>query len=202
MNKKLIILGAGGHGKILDDIALLNGYEEIYFLDDNYKKEYPYRILGKINTFADYIDDYNFIIAIGNNKIRQSLFKLIYNANGEIINLIHPNAIIAADVQLERGIAIMAGCVVNSGAVIKNGCIINTSVSIDHDTVIGEFVHISPGCHLAGEITVGSETWIGIGSNIINNIFMVEKCVLGAGSVVIKDINEPGTYVGVPVRKI
>jgi acetyltransferase-like isoleucine patch superfamily enzyme len=96
----------------------------------------------------------------------------------------------------------MAGVVINSSTKIGKGCIINTSSSLEHDNVIEDYVHISPGVRLAGTVRIGKGSWLGIGSVVSNNVNICSGCKVGAGAVVVKDITEPGTYVGVPVRKI
>ena len=96
----------------------------------------------------------------------------------------------------------MAGAVINPGAQIGIGCIINTSSSVDHDCVVEDYVHISVGAHLSGTVRVGKGTWIGAGAIVSNNINICGGCMIGAGAVVIKDIAEPGTYVGVPAKKL
>ena len=96
----------------------------------------------------------------------------------------------------------MAGAVINCSTRIGRGCIINTSSSIDHDNDIGDYVHISPGAHLAGSVTVGELSWIGIGASVINNISITSDSIVGAGAVVVQNVTEQGTYVGVPARRI
>lgn len=96
----------------------------------------------------------------------------------------------------------MAGAIINCCTKIGKGCIINTGATVDHDNVIEDYVHISPGANLAGNVTVGKRTWIGIGSVVSNNVCIISDCKIGAGAVVVKDINEVGTYIGVPVRKL
>lgn len=115
--------------------------------------------------------------------------------------LVHPSAIIGKDVTLDRGTVVMASVVINCSTVIGKGCIINTVAIIEHDNLIENFVHISPGCHLAGNVRIGESTWIRIGSTVINNINVIDQSIIGAGSVVIKDIIEPGIYIGTPVKK-
>lgn len=84
----------------------------------------------------------------------------------------------------------------------KKGCIINTAASVDHDCKIEDYVHLSPGVHIAGTVSIGERTWIGAGTTVINNISIADSCVIGAGSTVIKDIEEKGVYAGVPARRI
>lgn len=202
INKKIILIGAGGHGLVLADIAKLNGYNQIYFIDDAENKKYKYPILGKTKEAHKYIDIYDFFISIGDNQIRQTVFDYITDIGGRIVNLIHPNAVIAEDCLLDNGIAVMANVVINSSSTIKKGSIINTSSSIDHENEIGEFVHISPGCHLAGQVKIGSLSWLGIGSIVSNGISIYQNVIVGANSTVIKDINQSGVYIGTPTRRI
>lgn len=96
----------------------------------------------------------------------------------------------------------MPGVIINNSTKIGKGCIVNTGSTVDHDCIIEDYVHISPGTNIAGGVFVGEETWLGIGSKVINNIKIIKGCKIGAGSVVVKDINKAGTYVGVPVRNI
>lgn len=95
----------------------------------------------------------------------------------------------------------MAGTVINTGIVIGKHCIVNTSSSLDYDNILENYVHISPGAHLAGTVKIGEATWICAGVTISNNISICSGCLIGAGATVVKDINEAGTYIGVPARK-
>lgn len=108
---------------------------------------------------------------------------------------------IAEDVKVGVCTAVMANAVINSGSSIGNGVIINTAASVDHDNVIGDFSHVSPGAHLAGNVSIWERCWIGIGASVINNIYIVTDSIVAAGAVVIKDINEAGIYVGVPAKR-
>lgn len=196
--KRLVIIGASGHGKVAADIAVKMGYERIVFLDDNenIKQCAGFPVVGKIRE-VDFIDG-DKIVAIGDGKIR----KEIQESLGNVITLIHPTAVISRRVEIGEGSVVMAGAVINSDVVIGKGCIINTSSSVDHDCEIGRYVHISVGSHLAGAVKVGNGTWIGAGAIVSNNIEICEECMIGAGTVIIKDINKPGTYVGVPSRLV
>jgi sugar O-acyltransferase (sialic acid O-acetyltransferase NeuD family) len=96
----------------------------------------------------------------------------------------------------------MANAVINCGSKIGKGVIINTAATVDHDNIIGDYVHISPGSHLAGTVTVSEGTWIGIGATVINNLEITHDCMIGAGAVVVRSLIEPGTYAGVPARRL
>ena len=205
MKKKLIIIGASGHGKVVADIAMkMNKWEEISFLDDDesIKLSMGMKVIGKTSDAFTYANETDFFVAIGNNSIREKIQERLESEGLSIVSLIHPASVIGAEVEIGIGSVVMAGVVVNSSSQIGKGCIINTSSSLDHDNIIEDYVHISPGANLAGSVKVGKGSWIGIGSIVSNNINICSNCKVGAGAVVIKNIAEPGTYVGVPLRKI
>ena len=199
--KKLVIIGASGHGKVIADIALKVGYDEIVFIDDNtaLKSGAGYPVVGATEVISDY-KDWDFVIAIGNPKIRKMLSDKLNDYS--IVSLIHPNAVVAREVTIGRGTVVMAGAVINSYSKIGEGCIINTCSSVDHDCELGDFVHVAVGAHICGTVTVGDLTWVGAGSTVSNNIDICSDCTIGAGAVVIKNIEEAGTYAGVPAKKI
>ncbi|MCM1461041.1 MAG: acetyltransferase [Bacteroides sp.] len=199
MDKRLIIIGASGHGKVVADIAERNGYQNIIFLDDDVtvKNCGKYSVVGNSQDASHMEGDV--IVAIGNVKSRKRISEQYQN---RLVTLVHPDAIIADNVKLGAGTVIMAGTVINADAVIGNGCIVNTGSSIDHDCMIGDYVHVAVGAHLCGMVTIESDTWIGAGAVISNNISVCSNCMIGAGAVVVKDIKESGTYVGCPVRGV
>ncbi len=203
MNKKIILIGAGGHGRVAADIAKKNGYSEIAFLDDNKTTtQYAeYAVLGKTDTAKEY-PDCDFVVSIGDAIVRQKLQEQLEQEYLSVISLIHPDAVIADDVEIGRGTVIMAGAVVNPGARIGCGCIINTCSSVDHDCFIEDYVHVSVGAHVAGMVHIGARTWIGTGVTVSNNVSICEDCMIGAGAVVIKNIEIQGTYIGVPAKMI
>lgn len=205
MKNKLLIIGASGHGKVVADIALkMNRWQSIFFLDDDESliTSMGIKVIGKSNEAFDLINDYDICVAIGNNAIRERFQTELELRRASLPTLIHPTAVIGEQVNVEDGTVVMARVVINCCTKIGKGCIINTGSTIDHDNVIGDFTHISPGVHLAGTVKVGRGTWLGIGSIVSNNVSIISGCKFGAGSVVVKDICEQGTYAGVPVRKI
>lgn len=197
MPEKVIVIGAGGHGRVIADILRSAGREVLGFLDDRAVKKPGINVLGRIEDAPGYSDSAEFIIGIGSNKARMEIAGrfagvLRYTA------AVHKNAVIAPGVVPGEGSVVMAGAIVNVGAVIGSHCIINTSASVDHDCVLADFVHLSPGAHLAGNVTLGMGCWLGIGGAVINGVSVCPWCVIGAGGVVIKNLKQPGTYVGVP----
>ncbi|WHH57477.1 acetyltransferase [Petroclostridium sp. X23] len=205
MKDKLLIIGASGHGKVVADIAIkMNKWQSIAFLDDNIlvKSCMGLKVIGKSSDAFTYIDRADIFVAIGNNAIREQLQEKLEVAKASVATLIHPNAMIGTLVQLGIGTAVMAGVVINSSSRVGKGCIINTGCTLDHDNIIEDYVHISPGVNLAGTVKIGRRSWIGIGSTVSNNIDICSGCKVGAGAVVVKNITESGTYVGVPVRRV
>ena len=201
---RLFIVGCSGHGKVIADIALKqNKYEELLFLDDNPKAGSCMGIpVAGSSTYEDIAPEDEVIVAIGNSNIRQRLQEQYTERGLKIATLIHPDAMIGTKVKICEGTVIMAGTVINPNAVIGKGVIINTGATVDHDDIICDYAHISVGAHLAGTVTVGKSTWIGAGAVVSNNLHICDNVMVGAGAVVVSSIDEQGTYVGVPARRI
>lgn len=204
MKKRLLIIGASGHGKVIADIALkMKKWNDIVFLDDNLlTRSNSLEIIGKLSDAYTYIDDSDIFVAIGDNYIREKIMSNLEDAGANIPLIVHPNAVIGEQVELAVGTVIMAGVVINPYTRIGKGCIVNTGATIDHDNIIDDYVHISPGANLAGSVNIGKNSWIGIGSIVINNISITNNCKIGAGAVVVKNITKPGTYIGIPAKQI
>ncbi len=205
MKDKLLIIGASGHGKVIVDIAIKMGkWKNIEFLDDGevIKAQMNIPVIGKSEDAYKYIRDCDIFVAIGNNIIRKAFQEKLEAEGASIPILIHPTSIIGEEVQVDIGTVVMAGAIVNCCTKIGKGCIINTGSTIDHDSIIQDYVHISPGAHLAGGVQVGKSSWIGIGSNIIQGISIGQGSIIGAGSVVIRDIPADCTAVGNPAKRI
>lgn len=196
---RLILIGASGHGRVTADIAFLNGYEDIVFLDDSKTGECADSpIVGVSSDLAGMEGDV--FVSIGSPGIRRRLMDMYPERRFPV--LLHPQSVVAKGVPIGEGSVVMAGAVVNPGSVLGRGVIVNTCASIDHDCVIEDFVHVAVGAHLCGSIRVGRDTWIGAGAIVNNNVNICSGCTIGAGATVIRDITVPGTYVGSPVRMI
>lgn len=211
--KDIVIIGAGGHAKVIADIilkrkGLLNEKLNIVgFLDDRYNnleytKIFDIPILGDINLIEKLEQEkkYSYVIGIGNNKIREKISSKFSNLN--YYTAIHPKSVIGIDVVIEDGTVVMANVVINSGTKIGKHCILNTGSIIEHDNRIEDYCHISVGARLAGNVSVGKFTWIGVGATVKNNICIAKKIVVGAGGVVVDNIEKEGIYVGIPAKKL
>ena len=200
----LYIVGAGGHAKVVADCAERLGYTDVRLLDDKYPE---IKICGRWPVIGDssQIESLggqaaHFFVAIGNNAIRQRVSATITDAGGQLVTLVHPSAVIGCDVIIGDGTLILANVVVNAFSSIGKGCILNTACSVDHDGAIADFVHLAPGTRLAGEVTVGERTFIGIGSAVIQQIQIGADVTVGAGSAVINHIEASSVVMGSPAR--
>lgn len=201
MNRKVIIIGASGHGKVLADIVLASNDIVVGFLDDGIKKGtkiLDYEVLGKTEDALTF-HDCEFLIGIGSNTIREKIasqYQLLW------YTAIHPTALIGSNVTIKEGTVLMANTVVNTCSTIGKHCIINTGSIVEHDNTIEDYVHLSPNVTLCGTVSIGTRTHVGAGSTVRNNISICSDCTIGIHGAVVKDITEPGVYVGVPVRRI
>ena len=189
--KKIAIIGASGHGKVIGEIALLNDYEIIDFFDEKYNeiKNYPFKIIGNLKNLETNFNFYDdFFIAIGDNKVRFDKISWLKNKKKNIVDLIHPKSTISQFSSIEPGSCVMANAAINAGTFIKEGAIINTSSSIDHDCLIEDYAHISPNCSLSGNVSVGKFTHLGSGTSVHPGINIGQNVKTGIGSKIYKNI--------------
>lgn len=198
--KDVVIYGASGHGKVIADIVGKSGGTILAFVDDDdtiWDKSFcGYPIWGGGSHLIDHAkkETFSVIIGIGDNHIRQKVQKNLEAADIRFCTAIHPSAQLGIDVTIGEGTVVMGNSVINPGTRVGSHSIVNTAVTIDHDCIIGDFVHLSPGVHLGGSVRMDSFSWIGLGASIINNIHVAEHAVVGAGAVVIRYV-EPFTVV-------
>lgn len=201
MSESVIVIGGGGHAKVVIDCILSAGDLVVGILDDALEvgtDVLGIPVLGKIDAWSEY-KDRKFVVAIGNNEVRRAISERV---NADFYTAIHPTATVSRFASVGAGSVVMPQSVINAGATVGNHCIINTAAVVEHDSVIGDFAHISPSAALAGNVRIGEVTHIGIGASIRNNITVCAGVTVGAGAAVVKNITEKGTYVGVPARRI
>lgn len=201
-----ILVGAGGHARVILDILLKEKKKVLGFIDDNKVGTYEdFPIVGTTadtETILGENSSLKFIICVGDNQIRERIANTLNNYNVEYGNAIHPSAEIGSGVKLGFGTVVMANVVVNHSAHVGNHAIVNTAATVDHDCEIGDFVHISPGAHLAGSVMIRKGCHIGIGSSIIQNITVGPSSIIGAGAAVVSNIEGNALAVGVPAKII
>lgn len=202
--KKLAILGASGHGKVVADTAECCGWSDIVFFDDAWPSRTtngPWKVIGTGSELFERIGEFEgVVVAIGNNNIRQQKLTALTQRGAVLVTLIHPAAHVSRHASVAVGTVIFAGAVVNAGASVGLGGILNTGCSVDHDCVLAEAVHISPGARLAGGVEVGDRTWVGIGACVKQMVTLGADALIGAGAAVVADVVGGCVVVGVPAR--
>ncbi|MFH1395321.1 MAG: acetyltransferase [Candidatus Omnitrophota bacterium] len=196
MKQKLIIIGGGGHAKVIIDAVLAGDEYDIHGIIDQ-KLEKGTKVLGVPVLGADSILPELFgegiknafigVGSIGNCDVRRTICEKLKNIGFNLPVIIHPKAVVAKDVEIEEGTFVAASATINPGTKIGKNVIINTSSSIDHDCRIGDFVHIAPGAILCGTVSVGEGTHVGIGANIIQSVKIGKNCFIPASRMVKAD---------------
>jgi UDP-perosamine 4-acetyltransferase len=204
-SEAVVIVGSGGHSKVVIELVRAEGKYQIlgctglaeggFVLGD-------VPILGKDAVLPAVLAQgvKSAFVAIGDNRLRVRLLTQVSEMGFELINAVSPNAVVSPSATLGRGIAIMAGAVINASTQIGDGAIINTNAGVDHDCCIGNGVHIGPGSALAGNVEVGRESFLGIATCVLPGVRIGSRAVIAAGSVVIRDIPDDVTAMGVPAR--
>lgn len=204
--KSCAILGASGHGKVVAEIAELNGYERIFFFDDRWPSLTSiehWDVLGDTTALLRCSHEYELVVvAIGHNVVRRAKQRQLNAYGCRFDVLCHPSAVISKYATIEPGTVVMAQAVVSPFSHIGAGCIINTSAVVEHDCRLGDGVHISPNASLAGGVKVGDNSWIGLGSQVKQLVVIGCDVVVGAGSTVINDIPDYQTVVGSPAHML
>jgi len=205
--KKLLILGAGGHAKVIKETAMESSkFNTFHYLDDNKNliKENK-NIIGEFkDLFLDSIKSIykNAFIAVGDSKKREKLFKNLIKEGYNLPVLIHPTSWVSKSAKISEGSIILANSTIQANVTIGSNVIINNNCSIDHDSIIENSSHICPGVNLAGNVRIGKRTWVGIGSSIIQNIEIGNDVLIGAGSVITKSLPDSIKAYGVPAKII
>lgn len=211
MNKKLLLIGGGGHCKsVLDSLLNLRSYTEVSIIDkeDNIGKDIlDIPIIGCDDDLSElyqkgFTHAFVTLGSIGNSAIRIKLFDKLESIGFEIPNIIDSTATISKHITLARGIYIGKKAVINVGAVIGKGAIINTACTIEHDCSIGDFSHIAPGSVLCGEVQIGENTHVGAKSVVKQQIKIGANTLIGMGSVVLHDVADNVVAFGHPCKEV
>lgn len=203
----LLIIGAGGHARVLIDIAEKQARFRIFGLLDE-RASTPgatlmgYPILGGREQLDRRTLPSHAIVAIGSPSHRAAWQEALEEMGFQLAVLRHPSAQVGREVEIGAGTVLMAHVAVNPGTRVGRGVILNTGASVDHDCDIGDFAHVAPGARLAGGVRVGARTHVGIGSCIIQNIVIGSDAVIGAGAAVVRPVANGLTVGGVPARPL
>lgn len=210
--EKIVLVGAGGHCKVVIDIINSSYLFEIAGITDKSynsgsKNILEYPVLGNDDILKKlYSEDITHAFccvgALGNMEIRDRIFDNLKGIGFAVPSIVHKNAYVSIYSEISEGTCVAAGAIVNPGAVISENCIINTGAVIEHDCMIGRNTHISPNACIAGGVKIGKGCHIGMGSNIIQGVEIGDNVTIGAGAVVINDIPSNTTAVGIPAKLI
>jgi sugar O-acyltransferase (sialic acid O-acetyltransferase NeuD family) len=202
--KRLAILGASGHGKVVADAAELSGWDDVVFYDDAWpglKANGPWAVVGNTEALLERLTDFDgVVVAIGNNRIRAAKQAELVASGGKMATIIHPSAIVSSHATVGVGSVVFANAAVNACASVGVGVIVNTGAVVEHDCVVGDFAHISPNGVLSGGVALGPLVWVGSCASVKQLIAIGEASVVGMGAVVIKDVAPDVIVVGNPAK--
>jgi len=207
---RILILGAGGHGRVVLDIVLQAGRYEVAGLLDNNPDMHGRRVdgmpvLGSVDDLPRLASDLHLsgvVIAIGDNGVRRGVARRVQQHGIELVSAVHPAATLARNVTLGRNVVVAAGVVVCANGQIGDSVILNTGCIVDYQTVVGEGAHICPGVRIGGRVKIEPGVFIGVGATVVPNVTIGCEAVVGAGAVVSEDVPPMATVVGVPARPV
>lgn len=204
--KRLALLGASGHGKVVADAALAAGWGAVEFFDDAWpqrQKNGPWPVTGDSAALLARMREFQgVIVSIGNCAVRWDKHRTLLAAGAPLATVVHPAAVVSRHAVLGMGTVVMACAVVNIDAAVGQACIINTGATVDHDCRLGDAVHICPGAHLSGNVRVGHGSWVGVGAAVKQGMTLGERVMVGAGAVVVQAVAENLTVVGNPAAPL
>lgn len=198
----LALLGAGGHGKVVADAALLSGWKSVIFFDDAWphiQMNGHWPVVGDMAALLTRLNEFDAVlVSIGHCTTRWQKQQALQAAGAMLATVVHPRACVSPYARLGAGTVVMAGAIVNVDAEVGAASIVNTGASVDHDCALAHGVHVCPGAHLSGNVTVGFCSWVGVGAVIRQGVHIGTGVTVGAGAVVVKPIPDGLTVVGNP----
>ena len=203
---KLLVAGAGGHGRVVAEAALASReFSSVSFLDDRVSRKATaegWPIVGALDRLEELSSGFQaFAAGLADPALRVGLLGRARNTGLRCVSIIHPMASVSAHSSIGAGTVVIAGARINVGVRTGEACIINTGATVDHDCVLAEAVHVCPGAHLAGNVEIGARTWFGIGAVAKQGIRIGAGVTVGAGAVCLEDIPDGATVYGIPARE-
>jgi sugar O-acyltransferase (sialic acid O-acetyltransferase NeuD family) len=209
-NRPLIVIGAGGHAKVLiDALQIQKQKRELLGVVDADLSKHGIAVLGVellgteeiiLEHRAGDVELVNGVGSVSSMDARATAFERWRGRSYTFATVVHPSAIVARSAELASGVQVMAGAVIQAESVVSENTIVNTRASIDHDCVIGAHCHVAPGATLSGGVRVGERTHIGVGACVVQGVVIGSRCLIAAGAVVVKDVADGTVVRGVPAR--
>lgn len=205
--RRLVVVGAGGHAKVVIEAARASGLWDVVGLIDpspaatsalgvpvlGGDEMLPQLLAGGVSAA---------VIALGGNALRERLGRQAQDMGFELPSIVHPSALVSPSARLGAGVVVMARAVIGTEAVVSDLAIVNTGAVLDHDNFVGIAGHVAPGCALAGNVSVGDRSLVGVGSAVRPQIRIGADVVIGAGSVVVADVPDGAIVAGAPARPL
>jgi sugar O-acyltransferase (sialic acid O-acetyltransferase NeuD family) len=203
--RRVVVYGAGGHARVVADVATCLGHDVIGLVDDllppgSLRGEYA--VLGSSAWLRGKAGELAVALGIGDNKIREETFLECLRAGVACPAFVHPAATVAASARLSDGCIVMAGAIINPGAALDPGVIVNSGSVVEHDCQVGRFAHISPNATLTGAARLGAFAHLGAGATVLPGIEIGENSIIGAGAVVVTAVPAGVVAFGVPARVV
>lgn len=202
--KRLALLGASGHGKVVADAALASGWDGVEFFDDAWpqlSRNGLWAVAGDSAALMARLQEFQgVLVSIGDCAVRWEKHQALLAAGASLVTVVHPAATVSRHATLGPGTVVMAGAVVNVDAFVGQAGIINTGATVDHDCKLGDAVHICPGAHLSGNVQVGRCSWVGVGAAVKQGLTIGQLVMVGAGAMVVQPVPDAQTVVGNPAR--
>jgi sugar O-acyltransferase (sialic acid O-acetyltransferase NeuD family) len=205
---KLVIFGAGGHGRVVAEAAHLAGFAVLGFLDDapefTGQTRDGLQVLGGFDWLSlatsSGTAEVGVALGVGSNSAREAVAMRLRATGLPLVTVVHPGAVVSRHARLAEGCVVLALAIVNSGARIGTGAIVNSGAVVEHDASVGDFAHVSPNATLSGAAAIGARAHVGAGACVLPERALGERSILGAGGVLVKDVPARSIAVGIPAR--
>jgi acetyltransferase EpsM len=197
----IVVFGASDHARVLFSVAQACGVSVAAFAESSpTKREFMGRPVVDVETALRDFCTCAAVVGIGNPKHRSTIAEMAVSAGMQLTTLVHPSAVVAPDVLIGEGTVVLESAVICTGTTVGRNAIMNCGSIVGHTCQIGDLVQLCPGANVAGNVLIGTGTWIGIGATVIQNVAIGKWTMIGAGAVVVRDVPDEKIAFGVPAK--